>query len=137
MDIRTRTFALGGLVIALAAILILWATTLTFASEGVRPSREPSLDQPAMVDPKAGQELDLPAAADQAEEFSDDVFSGLETTKEIIGKTEARKEAIEHGRTKASGKLQELAERARQAQEQQDDDILSQTDRRVLKHISE
>jgi hypothetical protein len=137
MNTRNRVFTLGGIVIALAAILILWATTLTFASQGSQPSREPSLDQTSVVDPKGNQALDLPAAADQAETFADDVYSGLDTTKEIIGKTEARKQAIEYGRTKASGKLKGLAERARQAHEQQDDAILSNTDRRVLKHISE
>jgi hypothetical protein len=137
MNTRNRAFALGGIVIALAAILILWGTTLTFASQGSQPSREPSLDPTSVVDPKGAQELNLPTAADQAETFADDVYSGLDTTKEIIGKTEARKQAIEQGRTKASGKLKGLAERARQAHEQQDDAILSDTDRRVLKHISE
>jgi hypothetical protein len=137
MEARNRAFALGGIVIALAVVLILWATTLTFVSQGVEPSREPSLDRPAMVDPKGEQELDLKTAADQAEALSDDVYSGLDTTKEIIGKTEARKQAIEHGRNKASGKLQGLAERARQAHAQQDDSVLSDTDQRVLKHISE
>ncbi len=137
MGVRNRVLALGGIVLALAVVLILWGTTLTFASQGVKPSREPSLNQPAMVDPKGEQDLDLKAAADQAEDLSNKVFSGLETTKELIGKTEPRKQAIEHGRTKASGKLEGLAERARQADEGQDDSVLSDTDRRVLKHISE
>jgi hypothetical protein len=51
------------------------------------------------------------------------VFSGLDTTKELIGKTKQRNQAIEHGRTTASGKLQELAERARQAHEEHNDQI--------------
>jgi hypothetical protein len=135
MGVRDRAFALGALVIALAALLIIWGTTLTFASQGEMPSQEPSLDKSEMVTPQEEQPLDLDAAADQAEALSDNVYSGLDTTKEIIGKTEARKQAIEHGRDKASTKLQDLADRARQNQGVEPP--LSETDKRVLRHISE
>ena len=136
MGVRNRTLALGAIVIALATVLVLWGTAVTFAGQD-QPSREPSLDRREMVDPASQRDLNLPNAADQAEELSDRVYSGLETTQDLIGKTEARNQAIEHGRTKASGKLQGLAERARQAHEHQDETVLSDTDRRVLKHISE
>jgi hypothetical protein len=137
MGVRNRILALGALIIALAAIIILWATTLTFANQDGMPSREPSLDQPDMVDPKSEQGLDLDTAAEQAEDLSKDVYSGLDTTKKIIGKTEARNQAIEQARDKASGKLQDLADRAEQAKQNPGKAPLSDTDRRVLKHISE
>ena len=137
MGVWNRVFALGGIVIALAAIIILWSTAITTASEGLVPGREPSLESPTVVNSDDRRELDLPGAAAQAEALSDQVFSGLETTQKLIGKTEARNQAIEQGRTRARGKLQDLAERARQAHEQSDKTGLSETDRRVLKHISE
>jgi len=51
-------------------------------------------------------------------------------------RAEARNQAIEQGRATASQKLEALGDRARQA-ESLDDDVLSETDKRVLKHISE
>ncbi|PZV16606.1 MAG: hypothetical protein DCF21_10335 [Leptolyngbya sp.] len=49
---------------------------------------------------------------------------------------EARNQAIEQGRATAGQKLEALGDRTRQA-ESLDDDVLSETDKRVLKHISE
>ncbi|TVQ09907.1 MAG: hypothetical protein EA368_08530 [Leptolyngbya sp. DLM2.Bin27] len=118
--------------LTLAVTLILWATSLTYASDGI----DPTAVAPDMVDPKQSQPLDLDQAAERAEDLSDEVYHGLETTKKIIGKTEARNRAIEQGRSTASGKLEDLADRARQA-ESVNDPVLSETDQRVLKNISE
>ncbi|WOD39066.1 hypothetical protein [Nodosilinea sp. E11] len=132
MKVRNRILALGAVVLALAVALIFWGTSLTYVSQ----SAPPPLSQEARPDPKQNQPLDLDQAADRAEDFSEDVYHGLDTTKEIIGKTEARNQAIEQGRSTASGKLKDLADRARQA-EATGDPVLSETDKRVLKNISE
>lgn len=127
MGLRKRIFTLSSAIIAglitIAVGLILWSTTLSSASQGqaVESQQEP---------------VQLDQAADQAEDLSENVYSGLDTTKKIIGKTEARNQAIETGRDAASQKLEELSDRARQA-EIHGDDVLSTTDKRVLKHISE
>lgn len=134
MGVRNQAFARGAIVVALVTVFIFWETALTFISEDVVSRREPSINSLALVD-QQGQDLDLDKAANQAEKFSEKAYDGLETTKEIIGKTEARKEAIEDARTKASNKLQDLAERTRQAKESED--TLSETDKRFLRHISE
>ncbi|MBE9158294.1 hypothetical protein IQ265_15875 [Nodosilinea sp. LEGE 06152] len=126
MGVRKRIFTLSaaigtGLVI-IAVGLILWSTTLSSASQGqTKLQQEP---------------VQLEQAADQAADLSKDVYNGLDTTKKIIGKTEARNQAIETGREAASQKLEELSDRARQA-EIHGDDVLSATDKRVLKHMSE
>ncbi|HEY9763424.1 MAG TPA: hypothetical protein V6D07_12915 [Trichocoleus sp.] len=57
--------------------------------------------------------VDLKTAADNAEQLSKDVFNGLETTKQIKGKTAKRNQAIEHARDVAKTKLQETANKAR------------------------
>lgn len=59
--------------------------------------------------------VDLKTAADNAEQLSKDVFNGLDTTKQIKGKTAKRNQAIEHGRDVAKTKLQEIAGKARSA----------------------
>ncbi|MGB3309866.1 MAG: hypothetical protein WA939_23375 [Nodosilinea sp.] len=92
--------------------------------------------QGKVVDAKQDLPPSLEQAADQADDLSENVYSGLDTTKKIIGKTEARNQAIEKGRDAASQKLEELSDRARQA-ETYGDEVLSTTDKRVLKHISE
>jgi hypothetical protein len=136
MGVRNRVFALGGIVIALALVLLIWATTLTFASQRGAASGEPSLDRPTPAEAPATREINLLTAAEQAETFADDVYGGLETTQELIGKTQERNQAIAHGRTTASSKLQGLAKRARQAH-QNEGESLSKVDLRVLRHISE
>ncbi|MBE9108597.1 hypothetical protein IQ273_04090 [Nodosilinea sp. LEGE 07298] len=127
MGLRKRIFTLSSAIIAglvtIAIGLILWSTTLSSASQGqaVKPQQDP---------------VQLEQAADQAADLSEDVYSGLDTTKKIIGKTEARNQAIETGRDAASQKLEELSDRAQQA-ETHGEDVLSATDKRVLKHITE
>lgn len=79
------------------------------------------------------QELtDLAAKVDKAAEG---VYGGLDTTKKIIGKTEDRKEAIEHGRNHASGKLGSLAERIRAAL--RGEAPLNKLDRYAAEHVTE
>lgn len=127
MGVRKRIFILSGSILAglitIATVLILWSTALSPARQG---------QAEAISEPPLG----LEQAAGQAEELSDNVYSGLDTTKKIIGKTEARNQAIEKGRDAASQKLEELSDRARQA-ETAGEDVLTATDKRVLKHISE
>lgn len=78
------------------------------------------------------QELeDLANNVDQA---ADSVYNGLDTTKDIIGKTELRKEAIEHGRDHASGRLGTLSERIRKAR--QEKQPLRPFDRRTAEHVT-
>jgi hypothetical protein len=112
----------------IAAVLILWGAALSPARQG-------------QLEAQPGPPLSLERAADQADRLSDEVYSGLDTTKKIIGKTEARNQAIEKGRDAASQKLAELSDRARQAETASEDvltaDVLTATDKRVLKHISE
>ena len=127
MGLRKPIFILSGSIlvglIAIATMLILWSTVLS-------PARQ------AQVEATPQPTLGLEQAADQAEDLSDAVYGGLDTTKEIIGKTPARNQAIEKGRDAASQKLEELSDRARQA-ETTGEDVLTATDKRVLKHISE
>lgn len=59
----------------------------------------------------------LQRGADQAEKASDQIYEGLDTTKRIIGKTDERNQIIQAGREKASKKLEDLADKARSAQE--------------------
>ncbi|MFQ4138331.1 hypothetical protein PGN35_018635 [Nodosilinea sp. PGN35] len=127
MGVRKRIFtlsaAIGAGIVTIAIGLILWSTTLSPASQAQTVGVEPA-------------PIPLEQAASQAEDLSQDVYGGLDTTKKIIGKTEPRNQAIERGRDAASQKMEELSDRARQA-EASGDDVLSATDKRVLKHISE
>lgn len=75
---------------------------------------------------------DLAARVDQA---ATGVYSGLDTTKDLIGKTEVRKEAIEQGRDHAHGKLASLAERIRAAL--RGDAPLNTFDRNAAEHVTE
>ncbi|MGF1569666.1 MAG: hypothetical protein ACFCVD_16620 [Nodosilinea sp.] len=134
MGVRNRTLALIAAIVILAVALIFWGTALTHRSTAAEPA--PPFPSPgAWAVPETSQPLDLEKAADQAENLSEDVYSGLATTQKIIGKTPARNEAIEHGRDKASATLQDLAQRARQAETAGAQ--LSETDRQTLEHISE
>lgn len=127
MGVRNRIFILSGSILAglltIATLLILWGTALSPAHQG-------------QVEAQPAPPLGLEQAAAQADRLSEDVYSGLDTTKKIIGKTEARNQAIETGRDAASQKLEELSDRAQQAKTA-GEDVLSTTDKRILKHISE
>ncbi|HEY9662695.1 MAG TPA: hypothetical protein V6C65_29930 [Allocoleopsis sp.] len=75
----------------------------------------------------------LDQAADKAEQASDKIFDGLDTTKQIIGKTDVRNRVIETGRDKASRKLESIAEKARSTK--QSGDSLSPTEQRVVNQL--
>ncbi|HEY9734751.1 MAG TPA: hypothetical protein V6D06_00665 [Trichocoleus sp.] len=75
--------------------------------------------------------VDLQTAAKKADQLSKDVFSGVDTTMQMKGKTQQRNEAILHGRETASQKLREMADRAREADAPAD---LNPKESRVLKH---
>lgn len=77
--------------------------------------------------------LDLQEAAKRVETAAEAVYSGLETTKTLIGKTELRNQAIEGGRDRAKEKLQTLAERALEAQES--GTPLTETEKRILRQF--
>lgn len=133
MGVRNRIFALVAAVLAMLALVM---TLSVVAGHGIQSSQGPAAAQAEQVGAEPRWPVDLDVAADRAETMADDVYNGLDTTKDIIGKTEARNQAIEHGRSTASDTLDDLADRARQAQ-RSDDEVLSETDKRVLQHLSE
>ncbi|MGG6295313.1 hypothetical protein ACQ4M4_13060 [Leptolyngbya sp. AN02str] len=59
--------------------------------------------------------LDVDKAAESAERASDQIYEGLEQTKQKIGKTEGRNEIIQKARDHASAKWEALADKARDA----------------------
>lgn len=75
---------------------------------------------------------DLAARVDKA---ADNVHSGLQTTKELVGKTESRNEAIEQGRDHAKKRLNSLSERIQKAS--QENRSLHPFDRRMADHVTE
>ncbi len=78
------------------------------------------------------QGLDLDAGAEQTKQASKDIFQGLDQAKEEVGKTETRKQSMDYGHQKASGKLEELAERTQAAQTPED---LNPVDRIFVKNL--
>jgi hypothetical protein len=83
--------------------------------------------------PSSSRDLEeLRAGVDQA---ADSVYQGLETTKERIGKTEARKQAIEQGRDRAHDKLTTLADDLQKAAEE--NQPLPTSQRRAAEHLTE
>lgn len=92
----------------------------------------PSSDRSAAIAPDTTA-INLEQAADRAEAAAEAVFNGLDTTKEFIGKTEARNQAIEGGRNNASQKLFALANRVRDAM--QSGEPVPISDKRILLHL--
>lgn len=78
---------------------------------------------------------ELTDLASRVDEAADGIYNGLDTTKEIIGKTDLRKEAIEHGRNHANEKLISLAERIRQAL--RGERPLNPFDRGIAEHLTQ
>lgn len=78
---------------------------------------------------------DLERAADKAEEASENVYKGLDTTKAVVGKTEKRNQVIEEAREHGSDKWKSLAEKARAAS--RSDESLSPVDELNLKRLLE
>lgn len=89
--------------------------------------------QPSPVAQATAKSLESETGARRAEKASEKVFQGLETTKREIGKTQKRKEAIEDARETASGKLESLADKARQAQES--GETLTPVEKKILKRL--
>ncbi len=79
--------------------------------------------------------FDLDEAADKAEEASEKVYQGLEDTQKLYGKDQEPVHAvIEDARERASGKWQNLADKARAA-EKDDDVSLSPAEKHILKRF--
>ncbi len=78
------------------------------------------------------QNLDLEIGANRSEAASEEIYQGLEKTKDFIGKTEPRKQVIEKAREKASNQLKEQSERAKTAESP---DSLDPNERNFLKNI--
>ncbi|MBW4654257.1 MAG: hypothetical protein KME20_14660 [Kaiparowitsia implicata GSE-PSE-MK54-09C] len=84
---------------------------------------------------QAENSFDSDKAADSAERASEQIYEGLDQTKQEIGKTEGRKAVIQKARDHASDKWQSLAEKARTARDS--DAELSPVDQHTLKHLTE
>ncbi|MGP1382523.1 MAG: hypothetical protein ACTS2F_03130 [Thainema sp.] len=79
--------------------------------------------------------FDLDKAADKAEEASEKVYQGLEDTQKLYGKDQKPiHTVIEDARDRASGKWQNLADKARAAQEN-DNVSLSPAEKHILKRF--
>lgn len=79
--------------------------------------------------------FDLDEAADKAEEASEKVYQGLEGTQKLYGKDQKPiHKVIEDARDRASGKWQNLADKARAA-EQDDNVSLSPAEKHILKRF--
>ncbi|WP_413160747.1 hypothetical protein ACL6C3_19755 [Capilliphycus salinus ALCB114379] len=80
----------------------------------------------------SGRSLDLENGANRAESAADKIYQGLDTTKDVVGKTEQRKQVIEKARDHASDRLKEQSERAKSAQ---NPNSLDPNERNFLKNI--
>lgn len=98
--------------------------TLEAKFSQIDPATEPSLND---------EQLDLNQAVNKADEASQKVYQGLDKTKSLIGKTEKRNQAIEHGRNNASEKLQSLANKARRVKNS--DESLSVSEKQALEQL--
>ena len=76
--------------------------------------------------------LDLERGANRAEAATDNIYKGLDRTKDVVGKTEQRKQVIEKARDHASSRLQEQYERAKSAE---NPESLDPNERNFLKNI--
>ncbi|MEO1095741.1 MAG: hypothetical protein AAFX01_12670 [Cyanobacteria bacterium J06638_28] len=85
-----------------------------------------------LADASSAETLTL--LADAVDKAAMGVYGGLDTTKDFIGKTEARKVAIERGRDDASEKLGALSQRIRSASAQ--NTRLHPLDQRVAQHVT-
>lgn len=85
-----------------------------------------------LADASSAETLSL--LADAVDRAAVGVYGGLDTTKDFIGKTEARKVAIERGRDDASEKLGALSQRIRNASTQKE--RLHPLDQRVAQHVT-
>ncbi len=114
--------------LGLAIALFMCFENRAIASPIIIPS---SLHLFAQAEPS----LDSAKAADKAEQASEQIYEGLDQTKQEIGKTEGRKAVIQKARDHASDKWQALAEKARTADDS--DAELSPVDQHTLKRLTE
>lgn len=103
---------------------------IIFADNVTSDSPEQAVRERTIQDPQELENL-----AGKVDRAADNIYSGLDTTKEIIGKTETRKQAIEHGRTHANSKMVTLSNRIRNALKGKEP--LRPFDRRAAEHITE
>jgi len=114
-----------------SVLVLLAIASVTFTVSG----GEWAIASPVLADIPEGP-VDLDRAAESAERASDQIFEGLEETKEKIGKTEGRKEVIQKARERASEKWQSVADKARDAQRNPNTE-LSPVEQKNLKRLSE
>lgn len=91
---------------------LLLILSLVFSGLSTAPAAAANLGQ---VPPVPTVPTSTDRAAQKVDRASDKIYEGLDTTKDIIGKTEGRKQVIEQGRQKASQKLEALADKAKSA----------------------
>lgn len=82
----------------------------------------------------SSQPLDLQQAASQADDASQKIFEGIDTTKDWVGNREGTNQAIEKARESASDKWKSLADKARNSDNS--DESLSPSEGNVLKRLT-
>ena len=82
--------------------------------------------------PQQDENVDLEKGANRAESAADNIYKGLDTTKDVVGKTEQRNRVIESAREQASDRLKLQSERAKSAE---NPELLDPNERHFLKHI--
>lgn len=107
--------------------------SLFFSNPVVASLTVPFFQHDQAIQQTQADSTQLDQAADKAEQASDKIFDGLDTTKQIIGKTDVRNRVIETGRDKASRKLESIAEKARSTK--QSGNSLSPTEQRVVDQL--
>jgi hypothetical protein len=80
------------------------------------------------------QSEELAVLASRIDQAAERIYSGLDTTQELIGKTAGRKQAIKYGRDQANEQLISLAERLRAAL--RGEEPLRLFDQRMARHIA-
>lgn len=81
------------------------------------------------------ESLDIDRAAEKADEASENIYKGLDATKQVVGKTDKRNQVIEQARNQASENWKSLAEKAKAAQNA--DTSLTPTEKQVLKQVQD
>jgi len=103
------------------------------ASQTLNISTLDRSNTPIIIAQASNQPLDVDRAAEKADQASENIYEGLDTTKRIIGKTDKRNQIIEEARDHASQKWQSLADKAKAAQNS--DIELTPTEEQVLKQV--
>ncbi len=115
------------------ALLWLGSAGGAIAANGPLPSTAGGTALVALAQASPNESLSLEEATPTLEKATDAIYQGLEKTQQKIGKTEGRSAAIEHGRDRATGRLQGLLKRAEAADSL---DELPNTDQLTLKRLS-